>query len=119
MAERGKGTGMVFEFEVMAANGAPMPDGLSAADTAAYQALAHLYARYRAGFIERASAAAEKRKILRAWESQKSSEKLTEYHVALTVATEGAKSAFLKNPTIENAEKLIRVLDGMERPVVK
>ena len=119
MAERNKSTGMVFEFEVEAASGAPMPDGLSAADTAAYQALAHLYARYRLGHIERTSAASEKRKILRAWEAGKNSEKLTEYHVAVTVATEWAKSAFLKNKTIENAEKLIRVLDGMERPVVK
>lgn len=109
---------MVYPYENQAANGSPMPDGLSAADTAAYQALAHLYARYRLGHIERSSAAVEKRKILRAWEAGKNSEKLTEYHVALTVATEGAKSAFLKNPTVENAEKLIRVLDGMERPVV-
>lgn len=109
---------MDYPYEVEAANGAQMPDGLSTADTAAYQALSHLYARYRAGFIERSSAATEKRKILRAWESGKNSEKLTEYHVAVTVATEGAKNAFRKNPTIENAEKLIRVLDGMERPVV-
>lgn len=109
---------MVYPYENQTANGAPMPDGLSTADTAAYQALAHLYARYRAGFIERSSAASEKRKILRAWEAGKSSEKLTEYHVAVTVAAEGAKSAFLKNKTIENAEKLIRVLDGMERPVI-
>lgn len=116
MAECGKSVGMVFGFEVEAANREPMPDGLSIVDAAAYQALANLYARYKAGFIDKDSAIKEKKKIQKSWKDGKVSDELNRYHVKLDRDTEAAKSAFLKNKTIENAERLIKIMDGIIRP---
>ena len=70
---------MVFEFERAAMNGDPMPHGLALEDQMAYQALARLYARYRAGYIARQDGAREKRQIEKAWENAKARIRYSKY----------------------------------------
>lgn len=119
MGERGKGAGMVFEFEVSAARGDPIPDGLFQPDQLLYHALAILYARYRAGFITRDRAAQDKGKLLYEWERNKkrleSADRLARWHAELRKNIEGAHEEYRKNPTAENAEKLSKTLDGILR----
>lgn len=119
MGERGKGAGMVFEFEVSAARGDPMPDGLSQPDQLLYNALAILYARYRSGFITRERAAQDKGKLLYEWERNRtrleSTDRLAKWHADLMRNIEAAQNEYRKNPSIEAADKLSKTLDGILR----
>ena len=49
--------------ERLALAGAPMPEGLEMPEQMIYQALAHLYGRFRANLIDKESAAKEKQAI--------------------------------------------------------
>lgn len=108
-----------FPLEREAARGDPMPDNLKLHDQAAYVALRSLYYDYKEKRITRDSASKEKRKIISAWEkAERESEyaKNTAYYYAmLNKDTEAARTAVRKNPTPENAIRLVRVMDGLEK----
>ena len=109
----------VLEYERAAMNGAPMPDGLSLEDMSAYQFLVLLYERYRRKQITREQAAEEKRRMLGELGKRKRStafeSKLMLYHSRQTKAAESALNAYRKDRTLENADHLCNVLDGLER----
>ncbi len=96
-----------------------MPDGLSLEDMSAYQFLVLLYERYRRKQITREQAAEEKGKMLSELDKRKRSaafeSKLMLHHSRQTKATEGALNAYRKDRTLENADRLCNVLDGLER----
>ena len=110
-----------FSWERQAMRGEPMPDGLSLVDQMAYTAMRNIYKAYRSKYLSREQAAAEKQKVrltyVRAVEREKFQNKITEYHVRLIKASEGAKCACRKNPSPENAIWLCDVMDGIKRPV--
>lgn len=97
----------------LAAMNHTMPEGLKIADAMAYQALAHLYERYRQEMISKNDAAKEKCLILKSWEVAKLDEQLSAHHYDVIKNTETACSEFRKNPTVENAEKIVNVIDGL------
>ena len=96
-----------------------MPDGLSLEDMSAYQFLVLLYERYHRKQIAREQAAEEKGKMLSELDRRKRSaafeSKLMLYHSQQTIAAEGALNAYRKDRTLENADHLCNVLDGLER----
>lgn len=100
--------------------GREMPEGLSLPDQAAYTAMRNIYDAYRRKAIQRDAASAEKRKVRRRYEQMMEAvsfqDKLAAYHVRLIKAAESAKAAALKDPTPENALRLARIMDGLERP---
>ena len=106
-----------FPWEREAMQGDPMPENLSLEDQKAYQALASLYGRYRLGLIERAAGSAEKGRILYKWDRerrmQEHSSKLVQWHARLRKEIEGAQNIYRKDRTLENADRLSRVLDGI------
>ena len=97
--------------------GDEMPEGLSLPDQLAYTALRNVYHAYYNKIISRDAAAAEKTKIRyqhgRVTTSMVFQNQLCAHHVKLTKETEGARSIFRKNPTIENAMRLCNVMDGL------
>lgn len=107
-----------WEQDAMA--GRELPDGLSLPDQAAYTALRNIYDAYHRKAIPRDVAAAEKRKVRRSWEQLTDGlefqDKLNAAQVRLNKASELAKAAVLKDPTPENALRLVRIMDGLERP---
>lgn len=119
MGERGQSSGMVFEFEVNAARGDTMPDGLPVYDQLLYQAMAHLYARYRTGTITRDRAAKDKGRLLYEWEQNRkrmeSAASLARWHADLRRSIEGAHEEYRRNPSMETAENLSKTLDGILR----
>lgn len=109
-----------FPWERKAQAGEEMPDSLSLEEQLAYQALALLYARFRLKQIDRATGSAEKGKIGYELEHRTRQadmrHRLLEWHTKLTKDIEAAANAYRKNRTIENADRLVDILDGFLRP---
>lgn len=112
-------TGYAFPWEREAMQGAEMPDGLTIYDQMAYISLRTLYHDYHEKRLDRATASAEKRRIFGAWDRAKRTadfeRKLAFFHARLYKDTEWAKTAVRKNPSPENAIRLVNVLDELER----
>ena len=106
-------------YEQAAMHNEEMPAGLSIYDQAAFQALRHLYRSHRMKIIDRAQASHEKKMIVKA-RNEAAAVAAFEQKCAVVRAetirlTEAAKTACRKDPTPENAMRLVNVLDGLER----
>lgn len=110
---------MVFLWEEKAMNGEPMPDGLSLFDQAAYTAVRNIYAAYHEGRLSREDGSSEKRKVKKKYdqavEDEKFRNKQAIYHIKVHKQAEQAVTAVRKDPSPENALRLVDVLDGIER----
>lgn len=99
--------------------GAEMPDRLSIHEQMAYISLRSLYHDYHEKRLDRATASAEKRRILgaldKATRTAEFERKLAFFHARLYKETERAKAPVRKDPSPENAIRLCNVLDGLER----
>ena len=106
-------------YEQAAMHNEEMPAGLSIYDQAAFQALRHLYRSHRMKIIDRAQASHEKKMIVKARieaAAVAAFEQKCAFARAATIRlTEAAKTACRKDPTPENAMRLVNVLDGLER----
>lgn len=104
-------------YEKEAMHGDPMPDDLCIYDQAAFQALRSLYHSFRNKVIDRETASAEKKKILKALDDATKQaifqDNLAYHQAEVNRMTEAAAAAVRKDPTPENALQLVRVLDGM------
>lgn len=103
---------MIFPYENEAKSGAPMPDGLTAAEQMYYQSLALLSARYRYGGISAEDSVREKRLLEREYLNMKGKEKYISASVTLWADVEEAATAFAKDQTIENAYKMHEAIYG-------
>lgn len=96
-----------------------MPEGLSLADQSAYTAIRNIYAAHRAGRLSREAGAAEKRRVKRQYDleaGEREQERKLAFHRARVIRlTEQAMNAVRKNPTSENALRLVDILDGIEK----
>ena len=107
---------MVFPFEREAANGAPMPDGLSLVDQCAFYFLRAMYQGLRTGVKTREQAAEEKGKMT--YQHSVSNNILNSYQImgrywsGMRKALEAAQIAYQKDRTLENADRLSAALDG-------
>lgn len=96
-----------------------MPEGLKPWEQSAYISLRGLYRQYRAGAIDRETAAAEKQKIFKAAQDAESMEafrdKLARSTVTLWREIEAAGSAYAKEPTLETADDFYRAVYRVRR----
>ena len=108
------------EMEELAYQSAPLPRGLNALDQATFLSLRCLYSLYRRGELERHDAEIEKRAIRSAYDKRKSldafSQECSARAVILWREIEAAQNAYLKNRTLENADRLSSVVDGVGIP---
>jgi predicted transcriptional regulator len=108
---------LTFPWEKQAMNGDEMPEDLTLEEQLAYQALAHLYARFRLKQIDRDKGHAEKGKIKHAYEKQSRAAQingeLAKHHVAVLKALEGAATDYAKNRNLETADRMYQALYGM------
>lgn len=105
---------LTFPWERSAMNGDEMPDGLPLEEQQAWQAVAHLYGRYRLKLIDRKTGHTEIGKIsatldLRQREAN-ADRKLCKWHADLMKAIEGAANAYAKERTLENADRLYKTI---------
>lgn len=111
---------MIWEWEYKAAQGDPMPDGLDIFEQAAYTAMRNIHAAYNAGTLSGDDAAREKQAIAaECKKNQDFTKRLTNHTVAVTMATEGLKREIRQNPSLEAADRLVNVLDGLEHPWIE
>ena len=108
---------MIFPFESEAAQGIVMPDGLSLPDQLAYQFLKNLYDRIRRGSVTREQAALEKGRMTHQYNLAKETllrySELGDRWSNLLKRVEGAQIRYRMSRTLENADILSGVLDGV------
>lgn len=103
----------VLPYEKQAMHGDPMPDGLTFPDQIMFQALSLLYTRYRLKSITREQAQVEKRQLLREHETVKFKWSMADQWTETIRATDLARCEYRKNKTLENADNLVRCIDGV------
>lgn len=111
---------MIFPFETIAANGEPMPDGLSLVDQCAFYFLQEMYRGLRTGAKTREQAAEEKGKmtyqysivvgLFQNWREM--GEKWTQHYKNM----EGAANRYAKERSLENADRLYQAVYGVPVP---
>ena len=106
---------MIQPWEADAKRNAPMPRGLSQSEQNAYQALALLTARYRAGYISAEAAKRERAEIDRAFLVRLAGDNANTWTVELRKRIEIAHAKYRKERTIEAANLLSDVIDGFVR----
>ena len=108
---------MVFPYETEAANGEAMPDGLSLVDQCAFYFLQTMYRGLRTGSKDRDQAIKEKGQMTYQYNKEKcimeSWRKMGDFWAETYRQVEAAQTAYRKNRTLANADRLIAALDGV------
>ena len=105
-------TGIVLPWEKDAMAGLEMPDGLSYPDQILYLELRMLYHQYYKKIIGRDTAAKEKKKLLDEYRCYKYREEMGNHWVEIIRLTDLARCDYKKNRTLENADRLIEIIEG-------
>ena len=102
-------------LERKAQNGDEIPAGLEYPDQVLFLCFRMLYAQLRQGIIDRDTAIREKKKLLREYESYKFVDQMGKEWVQVIKNTELARSEYMKNRTLENADKLMEAIYRVKR----
>lgn len=105
-------TGIVLPWEKDAMAGLEMPDGLSYPDQILYLELRMLYAQYFKKIIDRETATKEKKKLLDEYRLYKFREEMGNKWVEVIRLTDIARCDYNKNRTLENADRLVEIIEG-------
>ncbi len=105
-------TGIVLPWEQSAIRGDELPDGLDYPDQVLYLNLRTLYAQKRIGIIDRETAITEKKKLLDEYRAYQQNWKMADEWCEIIRSTELARAEFRKEPTIDNAWKLVNIIEG-------
>lgn len=99
-------------IERLAMKGEEMPDGMDYPEQVLFQSLSLLYARYREKHIDRDSAKEEKKKLLDEYQAYKLNWSMADKWCEIIKLTELARAEFRKDPTVDNAWKLVNIIEG-------
>lgn len=106
-----------YPYERAAMHGEEMPDGLDMADQLAFLCLRQLYSQKQNGVIDRETGSREKAKLIYQrdlWEKKFAiREKAVQRSVEMIRDVEHAASAYAKERTLENGDKMYRALYRM------
>ena len=105
-------TGTVLPWEKDAMAGLEMPDGLSYPDKILYLELRMLYHQYYQKVIDRDIATKEKKKLLDEYRVNQFREEMGNQWVEVVRLTDIARCDYKKNRTLENADRLIEIIEG-------
>lgn len=107
-----------FPYEEQAVRNEPAPDYIPSWALHTYHAMALLYERFRYGKLTKEQGSAEKKKILRQYEmdmkDREFMDKLAEHRIIVIRNTEKARNAYRQNRTLENADRLVAAIDGLD-----
>lgn len=107
-----KTTGVTLPYERQAMNGEEMPDGLGYPDQILFLELQTLYDQVRRGVIARETAIIEKKKLLDEYRVNQYREQMGDEWVRVIKDTDLARAEYKKNRTLENADKLVAIIEG-------
>jgi hypothetical protein len=105
-------TGVTLPYEKIAMAGGEMPDGLEYPDQILFLELRMLYDQYNKGFMDRAAAMREKRKLLDVYRAHQFNDQMGKEWTRQIRLTELARAAFRKERTLENADRLLDAIEG-------
>ena len=105
-------TGIVLPWEKDAMAGLEMPDGLSYPDQILYLSLRMLYRQYFQKAIDRETATKEKKKLLDEYRCYQYREEMGNHWVEIIRLTDLARCDYKKNRTLENADRLVEIIEG-------
>ena len=105
-------TGTVLPWEKDAMAGLEMPKGLSYPDQILYLELRMLYHQYYQKVIDRETATKEKKKLIDEYRVNQFREELGKQWVEVIRLTDIARCDYKKNRTLENADRLIEIIEG-------
>ena len=106
---------MEFAHERAAMRNDPMPSGLDGADRLCYMQFAYLYKLYRTGVWTKEQAKAEKQRCLREYAINKANAELYAETARMRGKIGTAISAFSNEKTVENAQTVFDIWDGLRR----
>lgn len=99
-------------YEKIAMAGGEMPKGMEYPDQILFMELRLLYDTYRRGLINRAQATAEKIELLNVYGSHKIVDEMGKEWSKQIRRTELARTAYRKERTLENADRLLIASEG-------
>lgn len=102
-----------LEYERIAMIGGEMPDNLDSSDQLMFLKLRLLYNTYKKGIISREQATREKAKFMKEYDLDCAMHKLGIRWVTMIGETERARIEYRKNRTLENADKLMEIIEGI------
>lgn len=107
-------TGITFPYEKDAMMMREMPDGIDFPDKVMYLSLRLLYSHFKNGMIGEQQAISEKRKLIKDYDLLRFEYDTSMRWVKCLHQLEASATDFRKNRTIENANKMLTALDGIE-----
>lgn len=107
-------TNFELPYEKKAMQGGEMPEGLTLTDQNMFLALRSLYDNYRKGIVDRDTASREKNRLLIEYKSSILIDMVCRNWVDQIKQTEMARSEYRKERTLENADKLLAAIDGVQ-----
>lgn len=112
------GTGVTFPFEQVAIAGGEMPDGLTGPEQRLFLGLRALYRQKRIGIITLEVAVAEKKKLVHIYNKDMADSevcnRLIACHTKINNSVWQLYAEFKRAPSMELADKIVRVFDGLE-----
>ena len=105
-------TSIELPYERIAMDGGELPDGLHFPDQILFLALRYLYQSRKRGFLTTEAGRLEKKKLLDDYRCYKFQWEMGDEWVRRIKDSDLARAEFKKNPTVENAWKLIKILEG-------
>lgn len=103
-----------LEYERVAMAGGAMPDNLDSSDQLMFLKLRLLYDSYRKGVLNREQATREKAKFMKEYDLDCAMHKLGVRWVTMIGETEKSRIEYRKNRTIEAADRLLEVIEGIK-----
>lgn len=116
MVPESQQTGVTLPYERLAMAGEEMPDGLEYPDQIMFLELRLLYRQYKEGIIDRAIAAKKKKKLLETYRVHQFNDQMGKQWTEQIRRTELARAAYRKERTLENADKLVALIEGRKIP---
>ena len=107
-------TGITLPYEQAAMRGDPLPSGLDYPDQVMYMELRLLYDSAKRKIITYDTGVLEKKKLLDEYRCFKFNWENGTRWTQILKNTENAISEYRKNRTLENADTLLRILEGMD-----
>ena len=92
--------------------GGEMPDGLEYPDQVLFLELRMLYAQHKKGIVDRPTAIREKKRLLDDYRMYQFNDQMGKHWAEQIKLTELARAAYRKERTLENADKLVAVIEG-------
>ena len=99
-------------YEKIAMAGGEMPKGMEYPDQILFLELRLLYDSYKRKLIDRETATREKVELLRTYEGHKAVESMGKLWVEQIKKTELFRADYRKNRTLENADRLLKSIEG-------